>query len=155
MKSFLLSKTTNKPTLKWGQVSHGMYFEGPIPEGYNLAICPHKPYVILDVDNKPGKVNGWKNIPDEILRELESSFGYPTNSGHHYWLKYTGHKHLKNKATKFGLDLRNFQGYVKFYKPGDIRDYIHEVKETSKELNVWLEDLFTSGKIKKLEDYEI
>lgn len=140
MKSFLLKN--NHPVLKWGLLPEGKFFEGTIPEGYSLAISPSDPYIILDVDNKEGK-NGFDFIPADIKEELDKSFNYPTkNNGRHYWLNYTGSQVLRNKATKFGLDLRTNKGYVKWHFKGDIRDYISQVNQTTTKLNEWLYELF-------------
>lgn len=140
MKSFLLKD--KKPICKWGMVPDETYFEGNIPEGYGLAICPHSPYVILDID-RHGDVNGFDNIPSFIAEELRRSFKYPTkNNGWHVWLRYSGDKNLLNKTSGLGIDLRTSNGYVKWYLKGDIRDYIHKVNETSPQLNQWLESLF-------------
>ena len=140
MRSFLLKE--KKPILKWGQIPDGYFFEGTVPEGYSLAICPHFPYVILDVD-KHGNVNGFDNISFEIFKELDKHFNYLTkNNGRHYWMKYTGNKHLLNKSSGKGIDLRTDKVYVKWYLPQDIRAYIHEVKDTSENMNNWLENLF-------------
>ena len=140
MKSFLL--IDKKPTILWSKVPDNYFFEGPIPEGYSLAICPSAPYIVLDVDNH-GNISGFDNIPLCILSELENHFGYSTkNNGHHYWLKYSGKEHLMNKTSKLGLDLRTNKGYVRWVAPGDVRDYINLIKETSETMNIWLEKLF-------------
>lgn len=140
MKSFLLKD--KKPIVKWGQIPEGVYFEGEIPEGYGLAICPHFPYVILDVDSHDG-ITGMDNIPVTLLNELNLTLKYNTkNQGVHYWLKYTGEEILKNKTSGLGIDLRTHKGYVKWYLDKDIRSYINLIKPTSKELNLFLESLF-------------
>jgi hypothetical protein len=146
MKSFLLHKHT--PIIKWGMLENETYFEGPIPEGYDLAVCPSENIVILDVDVKNGK-NGFEFIPEEDLKELNYTFHYNTKSGGaHYWIKYTGNKILMNTSTKYGLDLRigakpgNAGGYVKYHHNVDIRECKHLIKKSSKELNKWLESLF-------------
>jgi hypothetical protein len=140
MKSFLLKN--NQPIVKWSQISEGRFFEGPVPEGYDLAISPSAPYIILDVDNKEGK-NGFTHIPANIQKELDTHFSYPTKkNGRHYWLNYSGDYNLKNRATKLGLDLRTDKGYVKWHFKGDIRDYISQVMPTSQTLNEWLITLF-------------
>ena len=150
MKSFLLRNGT--PTCKWGSIPSGYYFEGEIPEGYNLAVSPTDEYIVVDVDCKNGK-NGFENIPMVILVELNESYHYNTKSGGaHYWLKYTGTGLLKNTSTKYGIDLRigakdgNCGGYVKFWpalKGDDIRNHIEEIKGTSLIMNEWLEKLFS------------
>jgi hypothetical protein len=141
MKSFILKG--KQPIIKWGRIPHGTFFEGSVPEGYSLAICPNDPYIILDIDLKP-ELNGYHNIPIEIYNILfKIHFHYKTKSGgSHIWLKYTGNKQLKNRATKLGLDLRTSSGYVKWYLDGDIRNHIDDIKETNEELNNWLENLF-------------
>jgi len=141
MKSFLLKGKT--PICKWSMIPDEVYFEGEIPKGYGLAICPHNPYVILDID-KHGKINGIDNVPLEIYNELfKIHFRYKTkNNGYHVWLKYTGNKVLLNKTSGLGIDLRTEKGYVKWYLDKDIRSYINSIRETSNKLNNWLEKLF-------------
>lgn len=140
MKSFLLKD--KQPILKWSMVPDEVYFEGKVPDGYGLAICPNAPYIILDVDMH-GDVDGFKNLPMYLSKELYSSLNYPTkNNGRHFWLKYTGNENLMNKASKLGIDLRTHKGYVKWYLDKDIRNYIHLINETSVDLNLWLESLF-------------
>jgi len=148
MKSFLLN-SENKPIVKWGMIPDGVFYEGVIPDGYSLATCPSGNYVILDVDVKNNK-NGFEHIPAFMLKELFKTFNYKTKSGGaHYWLNYTGDKILKNTSTEFGLDLRigakngNCGGYVKYHHNVDIRECIHLIKNTSKEMNLWLEGLFS------------
>jgi hypothetical protein len=146
MKSFLLKD--KKPIVKWSMVPDETYFEGTVPEGYGLAICPHDPYIILDID-KHGNINGFDNVPEDLLnQELFNSLYYKTkNDGCHVWLKYSGTKTLLNKTSGLGIDLRTSKGYVKWYLPGDIRDCIHLINETSPELNTWLESLFQGVKV--------
>ena len=146
MKSFLLKN--NKPIVKWSLVPDEIYFEGNVPEGFDLAVCPSGNIVILDVDVKNGK-NGFDFIPEEELKELNYTFHYNTKSGGaHYWIAYTGDKILMNTSTKYGLDLRigakkgNAGGYVKYHHNVDIRECKHLIKKGSKELNLWLESLF-------------
>lgn len=146
MKSFLLKD--NKPIIKWGMIPDETYFEGTIPEGYALAVCPSGNIVILDVDKKSGK-NGFNHIPFGIRNELENTFHYNTKSGGaHYWIEYTGKETLLNTSTKYGLDLRigakkgNAGGYVKYHHNVDIRQCKHLIKPSSNELNQWLETLF-------------
>lgn len=147
MKSFLLKD--KMPILKWSNIPDGYFFEGTVPEGYGLAICPHDPYVILDID-RHGSVNGFDNIPKYIKKELDKHFSYDTkNNGKHIWLKYSGFGVLANKASGKGIDLRTSKGYVKWYLPGDIRDHISEIKETSPTLNRWLEKLFSFNYVHK------
>lgn len=150
MKSFLLRNGT--PTCKWGSIPSNYYFEGTVPEGYNLAVSPIDEYIVVDVDCKNDK-NGFENIPMVILVELNESYHYNTKSGGaHYWLKYTGTGLLKNTSTKYGIDLRigakdgNCGGYVKYWPAingDDIRNHIEEIKETSLIMNEWLEKLFS------------
>jgi hypothetical protein len=150
VKSFLLRN--GSPTCKWGSIPSGYYFEGEIPEGYNLAVSPTDEYIVVDVDCKNGK-NGFDNILMDILVELNESYHYNTKSGGaHYWLKYSGTGLLKNTSTKYGIDLRigakdgNCGGYVKFWpalKGDDIRNHIEEIKESSLIMNEWLEKLFS------------
>lgn len=154
MKSFLLKDNT--PIIKWSQIPDGLFYEGNIPTGgYDLAVCPtNEKQVILDIDCKEGKTNGYNNIPPVIFKELLESFHYNTKSGGmHIFLNYTGIRILKNCATKYGLDLRigpnvktkNAGGYVKFHpaKQGDdIRNHFNEIKDTSDQVNIWLESLF-------------
>lgn len=140
MKSFLLKD--KQPICKWSMVPDEVYFEGKVPDGYGLAICPNEPYIILDVDMH-GDIDGFKNLPIHLCKELYNSLHYPTkNQGRHFWLKYTGDKNLMNKASKLGIDLRTHKGYVKWYLDADIRKYKHLIKETSSSLNEWLESLF-------------
>lgn len=155
MKSFLLNKD-NKPIVKWSLVSDNIFFEGVIPEGYTLAVAPSDNYIVLDVDNKNSK-NGFLNIPDKHFLELEKTFNYYTKSGgKHYWVKYTGNKVLLNTSTKWALDLRvgakpsNAGGYVRYYHHADIRHCIHLIKESSNELNIWLESLFQGVNLLKM-----
>ena len=60
MKSFLLKEKF--PICKWGMIPNETYFEGVVPDGYGLAISPHHPYIILDIDQH-GTINGFDNIP--------------------------------------------------------------------------------------------
>jgi hypothetical protein len=153
MKSFLLKN--NAPIIKWGMLPDETYFEGTVPEGYALAVCPSGNIVILDVDVKNEK-NGFNHIPEEDLKELNYTFHYNTKSGGaHYWIEYTGDKCLLNTSTKYGLDLRigakpgNAGGYVKYHHNVDIRECKHLIKKSSKELNQFLESLFQGVKIIK------
>ena len=139
MKSFLLKDKT--PICKWGMIPPETYFFGEIPKGYSLAINPHSPFIILDIDDH-GNIVGINNIPKNLKKEIFLSFGYNTKSGYHAWFKYSGNKELMNKTSGLGLDLRTSKGYVKWYLPGDIRDYIHLIKSTSPRLNKFLEKLF-------------
>ncbi len=125
-----------------------IFFEGVIPQGYDLAVCPSDNIVILDVDVKNNK-NGFENIPSNILKELNQTFYYNTKSGgRHYWIKYTGNKILLNKSTKYGLDLRVAEGkyakgYVKYYHNDDIRNCLFLIKNSEEEVNYFLEKLFS------------
>jgi hypothetical protein len=149
MKTFLLNKE-NKPNIPWGNLSDETYFIGEVPEGWSLAISPgNSNIIIVDVDNKNGK-NGFLNIPDKQFLELEKTFNYYTKSGgKHYFLRYSGDKILMNTSTKLGLDLRigskanNAGGYVKYHHNQPIEHCVHLIKESSEELNKWLESLFT------------
>jgi len=153
MKSFLLYK--NSPTVKWGLIPDGLFYEGVVPEGYDLAVCPSENIVILDVDEKNGK-SGHSHIPIHILNQLKTTYNYKTKSGgSHYWLHYTGNKVLLNRATKFGLDLRvgknkltgNNGGYVKYPPTNkDIRECVHLIKESDTLLNHFLENLFSNDR---------
>ena len=147
MKSFLLK--ANKPIISWGSLPQGIFYEGIIPEGHDLAVCPSENIVILDVDKK-GDKNGFNHIPSNIYFEIRETFNYQTKSGGgHYWIRYMGNKTLKNTSTKLGLDLRigakgtNNGGYVKYPHTADIRECVHLIKESSNELNKFLEDLFS------------
>jgi len=148
MKSFLLKD--NKPIIKWGMLPNNTFFEGNIPEGYALAVCPSGNIVILDIDKK-GIKNGYEYIPMHIKVELDNTFNYKTKSGgEHCWIEYTGNKVLKNTSTEYGLDLRigakgsNSGGYVKYRHNVDIRECVHLIKPSSENLNLWLERLFSS-----------
>lgn len=149
MKSFLLNKD-NKPTVSWSQIPPNTFFEGPVPEGYFLAVCPSENIVILDVDVRKNG-SGFNHIPLLILNELEKTFHYSTKSGgSHYFIAYSGNKPLMNKTSKFFLDLRigknestgNNGGYVRYQYHTDIRECLHLIKESSPELNNFLESLF-------------
>ncbi len=149
MKSFLLQG--GSPTIKWGLIPSNVFFEGTLPEGYALAVCPDdENQLVLDVDVKNGK-NGFDHIPLDVLTEIEKTFNYPTKSGgRHYFLNYTGSKLLKNTSTEKGLDCRigknkttgNNGGYVKYNHDVDIRECVHLINKTSSLLNTWLEELF-------------
>lgn len=141
MKSFLLKE--KRPIIKWGNLPDNVYFEGKIPEGYNLAVSPSENYVVVDVDTH-ADINGFENVPHLIQMELDKTFNYPTkNKGKHYWLKYTGNKPLGNKTSGLGIDLRTNRGYVVWYPNFDVRSILNEIKETSPKLNKWLEKLFS------------
>lgn len=139
MKTFLLQGKI--PICKWSLIPDETYFEGNLPQGFGLATCPHDPYIIIDIDNH-GNMIGMDNIPENLKEEIFLSLGYNTKSGYHAWFKYSGDKPLMNKTSKKGIDLRTSKGYVKWYLDKDIRSYIHLIKESSKELNEFLESLF-------------
>jgi hypothetical protein len=141
MKSFLLKD--KKPICKWGMIPDNVFFEGEVPEGYGLAISPHSPYIIVDID-RHGNIDGYNNIPSIYLNELFNiHFNYSTKGGgYHIWIKYSGAQDLRNKPSGLGIDLRTHKGYVKFYPSQDIRTYLHLIKESSENLNKWLEQLF-------------
>lgn len=152
MKSFLLGPN-NKPVVRWGQLKNNTFYEGVVPENYSLAVSPtNEKMVIVDIDCKKEKENGYNNIPKDVFKEMLESFHYKTKSGGmHVFLNYTGDKVLKNCATKLAIDLRigpnektkNSGGYVKYYHSTDIRECIHLIKPTSPLLNNFLEQLFS------------
>lgn len=145
MKSFLLKGKT--PICKWGMIPPETYFFGKVPKGYRLAVNPHHPYCIIDIDDKGIGKSGFKNIPKELLPELDNHFSYSTPSGgKHIWIKYSGDKHLMNKTSSLFIDFRTENGYVCWYHSEDIRNCLHLIKPTSKKLNKWLENLFTGAK---------
>lgn len=141
MRTFLLKG--KKPICKWGSIPQETYFQGEIPEGYSLAINPSKGTIIIDVD-RHGDKNGFDNIPEHLLHELDSTLNYLTkNNGKHFWFYYTGNEDLGNKASGFGIDLRTSKGYCVFYLGNDkLKDNLKLIKKSSKELNKWLEKLF-------------
>jgi len=140
MKSFLVKD--KRPLKKWTLIPDEIFYEGEVPHGYSLAVCPSVGTIIIDVD-RHGTIDGFDNIPDHLRRELYSSLNYPTkNNGRHFWFNYTGNVPLANKHSKYGIDLRTHRGYVVYYKEGDIRDHKDQIKETSTELNKWIEELF-------------
>lgn len=126
----------------------GVFYKGDVPENYHLAASPSPGMVILDVDKKKDK-NGYLHIPEYLRKELNNTYWYKTKSGGaHVFINYTGNKTLRNCSTKFGLDLRisadnyNCGGYVRWQ--GDIKpeECISLIKDSSKDLNIWLEKLF-------------
>ncbi len=144
MRTFLLKEKS--PIVKWGLIPPNTYFEGTLPEGYQLAISPGDDYIILDVDvNHKGGKNGFDNIPKEVLEEIEKTFNYSTKSGgKHYWFRYSGNKNLANKTSGMSFDLRvGDKGYVVYYPKEDIRNCIHLIQETSSEVNIWIETWFS------------
>ncbi len=139
MKSFLLRN--GSPTIKFSLLSNNIFFEGDIPDGFDLAVAPSDNYIVIDVDVKNGK-DGFNHIPIDIKLELWETFNYKTKSGGaHFWIKYLGGKTLMNTSTKYGLDLRigakgsNAGGYVKYHHNIDIRECVHLIKDSSNELN--------------------
>lgn len=143
MRSFLLKGKS--PIIKWGMLPEGVMFQGNIPEGYSLAVCPSDNYIVLDVD-RHGKIDGFDAIPRDIETELAFTFSYETkNKGKHFWLRYTGSKPLGNKTSGKGIDLRTNKGYVVWYPDEDILDVIEcgQVMDTSEDMNYWLESLFS------------
>lgn len=141
MKSFLVRG--KRPIILWSVLPDNCFFEGNIPEGYKLAVCPSEGMIVIDID-KHGKKNGFTNIPPSLMFELKSTLNYPTkNNGRHFWFKYTGDKPLANKTSNLGIDLRTHKGYVVYYPDNDIRDNLHLIKESSNQLNVWLKKLFS------------
>lgn len=143
MKTFLVKD--KKPVLKWGRIADNTFFKGKVPEGYKLAVSPHFPYIILDVDVKP-ELNGFLSIPSHILEELKNTLNHATKSGgRHYFLKYTGTKKLLNKHNRAGIDLRTHKGYAVWYRKGeDIQACMDKIKETSVEMNAFLEKFYTN-----------
>lgn len=142
MREFLV--IDKKPIIKWQQIPPNTYFRGNIPEGYKLAVSPGDGYIVIDVDRHEDK-DGFKNIPNHILLELEKTLNYITkNNGMHFWFKYTGDVTLGNKTSGLGIDLRVAnKGYVVWYKEDKrISECIDEINETSEELNKWLILLF-------------
>ncbi len=141
MKSFLLKGKV--PIIKWGSLPDNVFFEGEVPEGYSLAISPSKGYIVIDVD-RHGEINGFNNVPRELMPELLGTHMYATkNNGAHFWFKYTGTKELANKASGLGIDLRTYKGYVVWYLDKDVRSYMNCIWDTSEEMNQWLEKLFS------------
>lgn len=153
MRTFLLKN--NSPIIKWGLLPANTMYHGKIPEGYDLAVNPHFPYIVVDVD-RHGKKDGFTNLPVHLLDELDATFHYPTkNNGMHYWFEYSGDKSLSNKASNLGIDLRTGSkkfsktkwthgGYVKWH-PRDtisIMDVLDKINKTSLETNIWIEGLF-------------
>ena len=149
MRSFLLKN--NKPIISWGALPDGTLYSGKIPEGFDLAVNPHQPYIVVDVD-RHGDKDGFLNIPNHLKTELEATLHYFTKRrGVHYWLYYSGNKILANKASNLGIDLRTGNtddyngGYVKWHPRNTIRieDVLWQAKETSLKMNKWLEELFS------------
>jgi hypothetical protein len=153
MRTFLVKD--KKPICSWGNLRNNTFFEGVVPDGYKLAINPTYGIIVIDVDvdlDKEPFKNGFDNIPIEILKELGTTYNYYTKrGGAHFWFKYTGDKELPNKASNLSIDLRvgytknNNGGYAIYYPANqgdDIRNHLHKIKETSPELNKWIEEVF-------------
>ena len=141
MKSFLLNG--KRPIVKWGMIPDEIYYEGTVPEGFSLAVTPSEGYIVIDVD-RHGDLDGFDSLPLPLNKEFSETFNYKTkNNGMHYWFKYTGNKPLGNKTSGVGIDLRTHRGYVVWYPKRDVRECISDVKDSSKELNKWLEKLFS------------
>ncbi len=134
----------------WGNLPDNVFFEGTVPENYQLFVCPGK-YIVLDIDvDEKNNKNGFENVPMLIQEEIDKSYNYFTKrEGKHYWLLYTGNKVLANKTSGFSIDLRvgqkpgNAGGYVVYYPDNDIRNQTDLINETSVRLNTWLEKLFS------------
>jgi hypothetical protein len=141
MKSFLLCNKS--PIIKWGLLPDNTFFEGNLPEGFSLAVSPSEGTIIIDVD-KHGDINGFDNLPKDLLQELTQTLKYNTkNNGCHYWFNYTGNKFLANKTSGLGIDLRTNKGYVVWYPKEDVRGLLHTINPTSQKMNEWLEKLFS------------
>lgn len=141
MRTFLLFD--NQPVLKWGQIPPHIMFKGKVPQDFDLAVSMDDNYVILDVDVK-GSKNGFDHIPKDVLDALNETFNYKTKSGgSHFWIQYRGNKKLLNRATKFGLDLRTSDGYVKYPLKDDPVVHLDSVKHHSI-IDEFLESLFSS-----------
>jgi len=149
MKSFLVKN--KKPIIKWGLLPDNIFFEGDVPDGYSLAVCPSKGFIIIDVDTHKD-INGFDNIPRKLQSELNNTLNYPTkNNGRHYWFKYTGNVNLMNKTSNLGIDLRTHRGYVVWYPDIDVRNCMKDVQSTTNVMNEWLESIFYKIKNKKME----
>jgi hypothetical protein len=142
MKSFLCKG--KRPIIKWSLLPDETYFEGELPEGFNLAVMPSGNYIVVDVD-RHGTINGFDNLPSELSNELNNTLNYSTKgAGAHFWFKYTGKSPLGNKPSGKGIDLRvGYKGYVIWYPKYDIRDALDRINETSPEMNKWLQKLFS------------
>jgi hypothetical protein len=140
MRSFLLKD--KRPIVKWGLIPEGIMYQGKLPNGYNLAISPSPGMIIIDID-KHGDKNGFDIIPLEVMKELLDTLHYKTkHDGMHVWVKYTGSKSLGNKTSNKGIDLRTNKGYVVWWNDKPIEDCLDDIKESSPQLNEWLERLF-------------
>ena len=154
MRTFLLKEKI--PVCKWGLIPENTLYQGLIPDNYDLAVNPHQPYIIVDVD-RHGKKDGFLNIPEHLKAEMNATLHYPTkNNGQHSWFEYSGDKVLINKASNLGIDLRignkkfnekewTHGGYVKWHPRNTmkIEDVLHLANKTSKDMNNWLESLFS------------
>ena len=142
MKSFLCKG--KRPVIRWSLLPDETFFEGPLPEGYSLAVMPSQGVIVVDID-RHGTIDGFDNIPIELYDELKATLSYPTkNDGMHCWFQYTGSKPLANKASGQGIDLRvGCKGYVIWYPNEDVRDNMHFINPTSALMNKWLEKLFS------------
>lgn len=149
MRSFLLKKS--QPVCKWGMIDEGIMYKGDIPEEFDLAVAPSPGYIIIDIDNKDSKC-GYDSVPKHLIKELDTTFNYKTaNNGSHHWFLYSGNKLLLNKTSGLGIDLRvgptsdSNGGYVKWHPREDELPKTAEEKalKTSKEMNKWLEKLFS------------
>ncbi len=49
-----------------------------------------------------------------------------------------------NKTLNLFIDFRTYKGYVCWYHNVDIRECVHLIKESSNELNLFLEKLFSN-----------
>lgn len=120
-----------------------VFFEGNVPEGFALAVCPSENYIVVDVD-RHGDIDGFDNVPEWHIKEFNKTLNYGTkNEGKHFWFKYTGDKPLANKASGLGIDLRTNKGYVVWYHDTDVRECLDQINDTSEFLNEWLEELFS------------
>lgn len=147
MRSFLLKD--KRPIMKWGLIPEGIMYQGKLPNGYNLAISPSPGMIIIDID-RHGDKNGFDNIPLEIMQELSTTLHYPTkHDGMHCWFWYTGSKSLGNKTSNKGIDLRTNRGYVAYWNDKPIEDCLNDIKESSTQLNKWLEGLFCYKNVNK------
>ncbi len=145
MKSFLCKN--KKPICRWTYLKDNTFWKGSISDDYSIGVCPGKGYIVVDVD-RHGDKNGFnvlKTLSSKLQDELTNTFHYPTkNNGEHFWFKYTGTKNLLNKASNVGIDLRvENKGYVIWYSDLSIKEAIPLIKESSVEMNKWIESLFT------------
>ena len=141
MKSFLLKG--KRPIIRWGLLPDNVFFDGKVPEGFNLAVTPSENYIVLDID-RHGDIDGMDNVPNKLKMEIFKTLNYETkNDGYHCWFWYTGNKPLANKASGQGIDLRTKKGYVVWYPSYDIRNSLDKINKKSPILNTWLEKLFS------------